>query len=70
MRLGACGAAFMNIIDAIGRGLHAIVNLFRAGGRIVASVFTQRGPRVDHEAQEAERLDRIRNPSKYRGKDI
>jgi hypothetical protein len=60
----------MNVIDIIGRGLLAFINLIRAAGRVIANVFTQRGPRAAREAREMERLDRIRNPSKYRGKEI
>jgi hypothetical protein len=60
----------MNAIDIIGRGLLAVINWFRAAGRAIASIFIPPGPRAAHEAQEAERLDRIRNPSKYRGKEL
>jgi hypothetical protein len=60
----------MNVIDIIGRGLLACINLIRAVGKTIAYVFTQRGPGADREARETERLDRIRNPSKYRGKEI
>jgi hypothetical protein len=60
----------MNVIDMIGRGLLAVLQLLRAAGKTIASVFTRGGARAEREAQEAERLDRIRNPSKYRGKEI
>jgi hypothetical protein len=60
----------MNVIDTIGRGLLAVINWFRAAGRAIASIFIPHGPGAARAAQEAERLDRIRNPSKYRGKEI
>jgi hypothetical protein len=60
----------MNVIDTIGRGLLAVINWFRAAGRAIALVFSGRGAHSVRAAQEAERLDRIRNPSKYRGKEI
>jgi hypothetical protein len=37
--------------------------------RTIAQVFRHRRLQLALDAREAERLDRIRNPSKYRGKD-
>ncbi len=34
----------------------------------ISSALTARQQRIEWKAMEAERLDRIRNPSKYRGK--
>jgi hypothetical protein len=60
----------MNVIDKLGRALLAVINWFRAVGKAIAGVFAPRGPHADRAAEEVERLDRIRNPSKYRGKEL
>lgn len=58
----------MNLLETI---VLTLVQLFRAAAhfaRVIAKGVTQPRQRILIEAQEAERLDRIRNPSKHLGK--
>lgn len=60
----------MNILQRISR------TLFQSGKQIgqlpqtIMNAFNQRKRQAGAEAREVERLDRIRNPDKYRGKEI
>jgi hypothetical protein len=60
----------MNILKLIGLTFFQLGRQIYLLPRTIANALKQRKLQVGLEAQEAERLDRIRNPFKYRGKEI
>ncbi len=58
----------MNPLENICLSLRRVVRSLRALPKTIANASKERQLRVVRNANEAERLDRIRNPSKYRGK--
>ena len=60
----------MNALKLIGLTLLQFGKQICRLPRTIVDVLTQRKLQVDVDAREVERLDRIRNPDKYRGKEI
>ena len=60
----------MNALKLIGLTLLQFGKQICLLPRTIANALTQRKLQVDVDAREVERLDRIRNPDKYRGKEI
>ena len=58
----------MNSLKLICRTLLQLIKQAWALPQTVAQVFRQHRQQAAQNEREAERLDRIRNPSKYRGK--
>ena len=58
----------MKTLRLMGATLIQMVQAVRALPKTIAEAMKQRGQRTILRGLEAERLDRIRNPSKYRGK--
>jgi hypothetical protein len=58
----------MNILKRIGLRLVQLVDQAISLPKTISNAVKQRQQRTILEALEVERLDRIRNPSKYRGK--
>jgi hypothetical protein len=58
----------MRKLKSIGRAIVSFINHSRLFPQSVAIAFNHRREQIALDKGEAERLDRIRNPSKYRGK--
>ena len=58
----------MNVLKHIRLTLGQLVQRVRLWSQNIAAVFQQRRQRAVRNELEVERLDRIRNPAKYRGK--
>jgi hypothetical protein len=58
----------MQKLKSIGRAIASFVEQVRLFPQSVAMAISHRREQVVFDQCEAERLDRIRNPSKYRGK--
>jgi hypothetical protein len=58
----------MQILKSIGRAIVSFFNQARLFPQSVAMALNHRREQIVLDKCEAERLDRIRNPSKYRGK--
>ena len=58
----------MEFFKRLGQGIIHLVKQIGSLPRLVELVFKQRQQRTEFNEREAERLDRIRNPSKYLGK--
>lgn len=58
----------MNVLKHIGLTFIQMAKQVYRLPQVIANVFKQRRLQVILDAREAERLDRIRNPDKYRGK--
>lgn len=59
----------MNVLKLIGLTLIQIGRQICMLPQTLVNAFKQRKAKARWEAHEAERLDRIRNPAKYRGKE-
>jgi hypothetical protein len=60
----------MKILERVRRAFVRLVKCARLFPQTIAKAAQQRRQRTVSDEREAERLDRIRNPSKYRGKEI
>ena len=60
----------MNILKLIGLTLLNFGKQICLLPQTIVNVFNQRKRQASVDAREVERLDRIRNPDKYRGKEI
>jgi hypothetical protein len=60
----------LNILKQLGQSFIQVVKRVADFPKIIALAAKDRELRRVSNKQEAERLDRIRNPSKYRGKEI
>lgn len=65
----AAGLVSMNNLKLIGLTLVQFGKQICGLPQTIGKVFKQRKLQADVAAREVERLDRIRNPSKYRGKE-